>query len=243
MIRSLVSTLLLIVLSLVSLTSLNAQTASPLPPPMASGPGVYLPDLSILCCIEVPDLDELQGCPPHGWAVEGTDDALLYELKAKYHPPKAYRYPALDSFYIATPDKDRWREGDSVVLIAYVTVVKQAGEEKCNCSDESDKAEDDMLDTRFYLTQGPDSRLHVVGEVTPRIKALWSLLGIDYSTKALHDAYEGHWVRISGLLFYDTAKDGWSRNLGKTSYKNNPRATSWELHPVFSVELWEQPSD
>ena len=37
----------------------HGQTTSPLPPPASTGPGIYTPDLSILCCINVPDLDTL----------------------------------------------------------------------------------------------------------------------------------------------------------------------------------------
>ncbi len=180
------------------------------------------------------DFRVIRGCPPEGLATPGTRKADLFVLKAVYKIPHASELNghSIEEFLEPGDDTDRWYEGAAVEMDVFIGDVYAAEVEDCNCR----KTGDDMMDTRI-LMYAQDSnmkkRYSMVGEVTPRIKALKKSKGLDWSTSALKQ-YKGTWMRVRGWLLFDWMHSGNAVNT-KPRGRALWRTTAWELHPLTDI--------
>lgn len=180
------------------------------------------------------DLRVIKGCPPEGTAKAGTRKADLFVLKSNYTIPHASQINRhdIEEFLERGDDTDRWNEGAAVEMDVYIGDVYAAEVEDCNCK----KPGDDMRDTRVLMyAQEANSakRFSMVGEVTPRIKALKKSKGLDWSTTALKKL-KGKWMRVRGWLLFDWMHSGNAVNT-KPRGASLWRATAWELHPLTDI--------
>lgn len=177
-------------------------------------------------------------CGLHGTAKEGTKEYDQDPFKNRYSFPSAADFDAtlqLSNFLDGSAIEGKYTQSKAVDVTGYVYNVKQGGKESCNC-----KTDDPAFkDTHIELTLNdhdvaPQKRFIV--EVTPRMRQIMIKKGVDWSTEALIKSLKGHIVRIKGWLFYDFSHK--SQN-----YADNPgghniwRATSWEIHPITSIEV------
>jgi len=92
--------------------------------------------------------------------------------------------------------------GADASIVAYVYNVKVGGEETVNCG-ETDSL---YIDTHIEVVLGPQDTLkssRLIVEVTPRWRAFLATQGEDWTTHALEQRLEGHWVRFTSWLFWD----------------------------------------
>ncbi|MDZ4745859.1 MAG: hypothetical protein SGJ05_07635 [bacterium] len=181
------------------------------------------------------DLRVINGCPPEGSAEPGTRKAELFKLKSVYKIPSASEINrhAIDEFLERGDDTERWNEGAAVEMDVFIGDVYAAETEDCNCR----LPGDEMRDTRVLMyTQSTNKqkRLSMVGEVTPRIKALKKSKGLDWSTTALKQ-FKGKWMRVRGWLLFDWMHVGNAVNT-KPRGRALWRATAWELHPLTDIK-------
>jgi hypothetical protein len=150
------------------------------------------------------------------------------------------------------PNNQRAVTIEGFVVFAFAAGCAQHGNtggESCNCNT-TVKA---LCDTHINVLpqQGMSSaggkNIYVV-EVTERIRRLAKLglltsnIGNNWSTDKLKAKLEGHRVRFSGFLFFDTdhASQAWvsdpQNNLGGPNGRNF-RQTAWEIHPVMAIRV------
>ncbi len=134
-----------------------------------------------------------------------------------------------------------FREGDGAEIVAYVSDVKIGAVETCNCG----KKDHWYRDTHIELTLDPlnanDKTKILVVEVTPRFRQAMKEKGIDWSQRALRDAFLGRWVRVRGWVYYDALHDDESANAAEP--RNRVwRGSAWEIHPVTEITVVPRPS-
>jgi len=145
----------------------------------------------------------------------------------------------------------------AVVLEGYVNRVSVGGcstGESCNCGTKNKLFCDTHID--FYPDKNSvtaDGHNMFVVEITQRMRLLAaqgllsSNVGNDWSTAKL-TSLEGHRVRFSGWLYFDTdhVNETWQPDpqdkvksvdaQGKPHFANW-RQTAWEIHPVMKIEI------
>ncbi len=136
-------------------------------------------------------------------------------------------------------DQNRWSTDKAAEIVGYVAEVKPGGIETCNC-EAKDVYE---RDTHIELVINPMSFTNnekVIVEITPRMRKILSAGGEDWSTRALRDRILGRWVKVKGWLLFDFehARQAENTNPGN---ERNWRATSWEIHPLTSIEVVDRP--
>ncbi len=136
-------------------------------------------------------------------------------------------------------DRNRWRTDKTAEITAYVADVKVGGIETCNC-----KARDpEHRDTHIELVINPMNYTNtqkVIVEVTPRMRKLLSAKGEDWSTRTLRDHILGRWVKVRGWMLFDFEHERQAENTNPGN-ERNWRATSWEIHPLTSMEVVNRP--
>ena len=135
-------------------------------------------------------------------------------------------------------DENSYDDQRAGTLTGYVVLVKSGGPESCNCSARRVVDHDTHINMVVDLNDAGADRVVVV-EVTPRLRAMIAQSGFDWSTKSLKKQLLGKRVRIGGWLFYDPEhlNESFATDPEDIYGKPNWRATSWEIHPVTSIEI------
>jgi len=174
-------------------------------------------------------------CDIHGSANPHRREYTLNVYKNRYSLPKDNDF--IDGVtiekLIASSNESEYSIEKAVEISGYVFNVKMGGIETCNCKDER------YRDTHIEVT--PDNEhtspeYRIIVEVTPRIRTLMAVKGIDWSTDELKNTLIGHKVKIAGWLFYDEEhkSQSFATNPGG---ERNWRASCWEIHPITSIKV------
>ena len=261
-------TLILLVVTHPNLASANtAVTPQPVPTPS--------PDLTWI------KVGPNKACGTDGAAPAGSEKAELNQLKNRFTLPDNFEPFTFDNLlglnqgqpnaaktaivnFPNVSDDENFKK--AVTLEGYVDSVSVGGcssGESCNCKTQIPQ----YCDTHINVLPEKNSdkrggRNVYVVEITRRIRILASKgllssnIGNNWSTAALTNL-EGHRVRFSGYLYFDTdhsqeawvndpenkigfqkdnrgrfKRDRWGRKIG-----NNWRQTAWEVHPVMGIEV------
>jgi len=132
-------------------------------------------------------------------------------------------------------DATRWSDARAASIVGYVYNVKLGSKETVNCG----SADSAFMDTHIEIVTNPNSTsggVRVIVEVTPRWRWFMAQQNEDWSTRALKQTLQGHWVRFSGWLFWDLEHPHNATNT-HTGSANIWRATAWEIHPVTEVKV------
>ena len=139
----------------------------------------------------------------------------------------------IDAVLAPGNDTSRWDEHKAGRITAWVFNVKPGGIESVNCGAKAIPDRDTHIELVRSLSDTAKNR-RIVVEVTPRVRRMMLAQGLDWSTPALSKAIKKKHVEITGSLFRDYEHENASENTHAKG-KNNWRATSWEIHPVFSI--------
>ena len=180
---------------------------------------------------------ETTDCDIHGSANPHRPEYKLNEYKNRYAFPKKDDYIegiTLNQLILGNNEND-FPIDKAVILSGYVFNVKMGGIETCNCRNQEEK----YRDTHIELTPdeehiGPEFR--VIVEVTPRIRAIMAVKGIDWSTEELKNTLIGHKIKVEGWLFYDAEHESQSFATNPAG-ERNWRASCWEIHPVTNINI------
>jgi hypothetical protein len=180
-------------------------------------------------------------CPPEGSARELRLQELN-RLKNRADFPNGNDFDGavtMQTLLAPGEDRNRWSSGKAAELIGYAAEVKATGPESCNC-----KSKDpDHRDTHIELVLEPmvgGSSNSVIVEITPRLRQKMAEKGVDWSTRALRDKVLGRWVKVQGWLMFDEEHVEQANNTNPGGARNW-RGTCWEIHPITSIEVINQP--
>ena len=129
-------------------------------------------------------------------------------------------------------DTTRWSSGRAAAVDGYVLAVERGGAEGANCHGRA--GYDTVLE--IGATPGAGRAERFLAKVTPRLRALATANGQDWSLPGLERAYLGKRVHLEGWLVFDQEHAPWSANTVKP-HVTPDRGTAWELHPVISIAL------
>ncbi len=203
----------------------NVQLTTAPPPPPVPAPGATGP------------AEVYRSCPLEGSAITNNRKESNRKKNRITRPASGDidANATLAAILQGGDDMQRWNDARAASIVAYVYDVKVGGEETVNCG-ETDSL---YIDTHIELVLGPQdtsktSRLIV--EVTPRWRAFLATQGEDWTTRALEQRLEGHWVRFTGWLFWDFehADEAAHTNPGGDHVW---RATAWEIHPITEIRV------
>lgn len=180
-------------------------------------------------------------CGMHGSSREGTKEYDQNPFKNRYNIPVKSDFDTklqLKDFVNGKATEGKFLQTKAVEITGYAYDVKRGGVETCNC-----KTTDPLFrDTHIEITLNdqetePENRFII--EVTPRIRQVLADQGIDWTTEALRENIKGHMVKVQGWLFYDFSHktENYADDPENSIGRNNWRATSWEIHPVTSLEV------
>jgi hypothetical protein len=184
-------------------------------------------------------------CGPHGSAKEGRIEYLQNPFKNRYDFPKPGDFDAtlkLENFIDGSAVKDKYSQAKAVEVSGYVYDVKVGGVETCNCKTSNPLFRDTHIELTLNEKEtGPEKRFVV--EVTPRMRQILEKQGEDWTTETLKARIKGQTVKIQGWLFYDNSheKENFADDPQDNMGKKNWRATSWEIHPITSLEILGEP--
>jgi len=149
-------------------------------------------------------------------------------------PATADMVPTITMSKLLKPgnDESRFVETAAGEIVGYVEKVKAGDVETNNCH--SPFKED--YDTHIELSAHPGdpSSKRVIVEVTPRMRPIAALQGLDWTTEGLKNTLTHKWVRVKGWMYFDYHHKGNATNT-KPSGAHIWRATVWEIHPVTSI--------
>jgi hypothetical protein len=187
------------------------------------------------------NMDVFDGCGLDGSAKTATLKKLN-QLKNRYAAPQPNEVDqsiTLSAILAPGNDKARWSSTRAAEVTGYVLAIKPGGAETCNCG----KTDPPHIDTHIELvlkstdTAGTQS---VVVEVTPRMRAIMTANGTDWSTKTLRKQILGKWVKVRGWMMFDAQHSNAAENTNPGG-ANNWRATAWEIHPVTDIHVVPAP--
>ena len=176
-------------------------------------------------------------CDIHGSANPHRPEYRLNEYKNRYSLPKEndYKEDITLNQLLQSGNENEFPIEKAVIITGYVFNVKMGGIETCNC-----KAQDEEhRDTHIELTpddQHTEPQYRMIVEVTPRMRAVMSVKGLDWTTQALKDKLIGHRVKVEGWLFYDEEHKSQSFATNPNG-ERNWRASCWEIHPVTGIKV------
>lgn len=177
----------------------------------------------------------------HGCGLTGSSASPIAKqlnwMKNRWNSPKARNFnPAitLDALLATGKDTHRWSDDSAAEIEGIVFDVKSGGIEPTNCRAQDLADRDTHIEiVRSLEDSGPSRRM--IGEVTPRLRALARARGLDWSTQALQEM-KGHRVRIKGWMLFDYEHIDESENTAPRK-RDNWRATAWEIHPVTDITV------
>lgn len=181
------------------------------------------------------DVNILAHCPPGGDA-KSIRIQDLNKLKRRMISPTIADIDSkvtLSKFLAPGDDTSRFDVGKGATIVGYVADVKVGGVETVNCHAHDPK----YRDTHIELTLSPlhDAEAkHVIVEVTPQWREKMAKEGVDWSTQTLRKDLLGHWIKVTGWLFFDEEHANAATN---TAPKGDRiwRATAWEIHPITAI--------
>lgn len=182
-----------------------------------------------------------QPCNLHGSSKQGRKEYDQNPYKNRYNFPKISDFVtelSLENFVDGSAVKGKFSQDMAIEVTGYVYDVKVGGTETCNCKTTNPLFRDTHIEVTLNDQEtGKDNRFIV--EVTPRIRQKFANQGIDWTTEALKGTLKGRMVKIQGWLFYDFSHEteNFSDDPNDNIGKKNWRATSWEIHPVTSMEV------
>ena len=184
-----------------------------------------------------PQAPQETGCPPEGDA-KSIKVQQLNTLKNRTQiVDEASIDHAVTLAKILEPgdDSQRFNTNQAVEITGYVAEVKSGGPETCNCKADDEDDEDthiELVENAMHFTRNQK----VIIEVTPRMRKLMAAKGIDWSTETLRYKYLGRRVKVQGWLLFDFEHERSAENTNPGNPRNW-RATSWEVHPITSIEV------
>jgi hypothetical protein len=129
-------------------------------------------------------------------------------------------------------DSSRWSTSHAATLEGYVVSIAKGPMELVNCYAPCNR------DTHIHIGLRSDSppREQIILEVTPRMEAWATSLGLDWSEVNLKATLMGHWCRFEGWLFFDSYHATESENTAPGA-NDNWRCSAWEIHPITKLEV------
>jgi hypothetical protein len=181
-------------------------------------------------------------------SARSTSVRALNQLKNRFTAPASVN-PSVTASALMAPGNDtgRFSVTDAATIRLFVTYAKPGGTETVNCGATQVQWKDTHIEGDSV---GPQYHgLPMIVEVTPRWRAAENGVGIDWSTQTLHDTLVGHWVEVTGWLFFDSEHTNAAMNTnpqGAGRMCGNHaclwRETVWELHPVTNIRIVNGPS-
>jgi hypothetical protein len=188
-------------------------------------------------------------CPMTGLRQDGSLPDQPHQqqnlMKNRYNFPKASDFNSsitLDAVLKPGDDRSRFSQGEAAQISGYVMEVKPGGAELCNCKTTNKQ----YYDTHIAIAASSndlDETHWMIVEVTPRIRNIMlSTKGLDWTTDALKNTILHRNVTFQGWMMLDNDHIHEARNTHPNDPNhNNWRATCWEIHPVTSIEIEDQP--
>jgi len=197
--------------------------------------------LNFLIVIPVLSQDIFNGCDMDG----STNIEFLKVMnrkKNRYTIPTAADFDTsikLSSFMEPGDDHERYDENKAVEIIGWVRDVKWGSNESCNCKRSGQNFQDVHIE--IVPTKNTTSRKKVmVAEISPRLREMiFDELDIPMSNSKLRTKIKKQKVKIKGWLMFDWehVTDAVNTDPDDVYYRDNIRATTWEIHPVTSLEI------
>src|SRR5205807_4138891 len=188
--------------------------------PSAAQKPVVIQKASVRLEPAIPDTagppEVFHGCPLEGVATGVHRQESNREKNRTTHPQTADIDSGATLPAIMQPgyDADRWSEARGASIVGYVVEVKHGSRETVNC-EATDRA---FMDTHIALVADStdiSEAARMIVEVTPRWRAFMAERGEDWSTETLHQTLRGHWVRLTGWLFWDYEHANASEHIGR----------------------------
>lgn len=180
-------------------------------------------------------------CPPEGSAKQARAQELNTKKNRYDDPDTSHINPAITftAMMHSGEQPQGFREGDVGQITAYCENVKIGAIESCNCQDHDAWYKDSHIELVLNPMDSTDKTKILVVEVTPRFREKMRQRGIDWSQRALRDAFMGRWITVTGYAFFDAMHEDESAHSGNT---NVWRGTAWELHPVTNIVVTSAPA-
>ena len=195
---------------------------------------------SISCSAQ--DVINIDGvnCGIHGSSKIGSKTYFLNEYKNRYSFPDSSNIDRSIRFsnLLNSANPDQFDQSKAITIQGYVFDVKTGGVETCNC-----KTKDPAFrDTHIEITPDEnhtDPQYRIIAEVTPRIREIMAIKGMNWSTSELHGLLKGLKVEITGWLFYDAEHEdaSFANDPDDQIGRSNWRGSCWEIHPITSITL------
>ena len=159
---------------------------------------------------------------------EAADDANIWR-KPKGIPSPTWRAKLKDIW--ATADGAKIGEGDLVRFAGYIDKVFHAVEERgesVNCKIPG--ADNNDIHLELGETKDPAKCDRLITEISPHFRpASWSV------SKLVQVSHQDKPIRVTGHLFWDA-----SHSPCGPGEPEQWRATTWEIHPIYNIEVCTQ---
>jgi hypothetical protein len=187
------------------------------------------------------NMDDFDGCGLDGTA-KTANLKKLNQMKNRYTVPQDNQLDhsiTLSALLAPGDDKTRWNSTSGAEVTGFVLDVKPGGGETCNCGKTDPVHTDTHIELVLHATDTVMTQ-SVVVEVTPRLQAIMSASGIDWSTKTLRKQILHKWVKVRGWMTFDSQHANAAENTNPGG-AHNWKATAWEIHPVTDIQYVAAP--